>query len=106
MRHYSPVGCGPRSSRCWRHWPNLGDMPLTRLAKVMVMDRTTLTRNLKPLVDKDLIQVQQETDQRVRKIRLSEQGRQTFEQALPYWRDTQTRLVARPGAGTLVESAG
>ena len=27
-----------------------GDMPLTKLAEILVMERTTLTRNLKPLM--------------------------------------------------------
>ena len=34
-----------------------GDMPLSQLADVLVMDRTTLTRNLKLLVAKDLIHI-------------------------------------------------
>lgn len=35
-----------------------GDTPLTRLAEMLVMNRTTLTRNLKPLVGKGLICVE------------------------------------------------
>ena len=70
-----------------------GDMPLTRLAKTLVMDRTTLTRNLKPLLGKGLIRVEQEADQRVRRIRLTEDGMKVFEEALPYWQAAQTRFV-------------
>ena len=35
----------------------LGDPPLTRLAEAMVKDRTTLTRNLKPLIAKGSVRV-------------------------------------------------
>ncbi len=39
---------------------NRGDLPLSRLAEALVMDRTTLTRNLKPLVGKGLVRIDQD----------------------------------------------
>lgn len=71
----------------------LGDTPLSRLAGVLVMDRTTLTRNLKPLVDKGLIRIDHEEDQRIRIISLTDEGRIVFEEALPFWREAQSQLV-------------
>jgi DNA-binding MarR family transcriptional regulator len=70
-----------------------GGLPLTRLAEILVMDRTTLTRNLKPLVAKGLIETESESDQRVRKISLTGEGRAAFEQALPAWEAVQRRFV-------------
>ncbi len=71
----------------------LGDTPLTRLADALVMDRTTLTRNLKPLVEKRLVRIEQDEDQRVRIVSLTDEGKTVLEDALPYWREAQSRLV-------------
>ena len=70
-----------------------GDLPMTQLAEAMVMDRTTLTRNLKPLVEKDFVRVQPDADQRVRRIVLTDTGLKAFEAALPRWQEAQSRLV-------------
>ncbi|MDH3701139.1 MAG: MarR family winged helix-turn-helix transcriptional regulator [Alphaproteobacteria bacterium] len=74
-----------------------GDLPLTRLAEALVMDRTTLTRNLKPLVAQDLIRVTQEKDARVRRISLTDHGNRVLNDALPRWQDAQSRLVGTLG---------
>lgn len=74
-----------------------GDGPLTWLAEALVMDRTTLTRNLKPLLRKGLIRIEPEPDQRVRKVSLSEAGRSAFEAARPLWEHAQSRVVERLG---------
>jgi DNA-binding MarR family transcriptional regulator len=76
----------------------LGDLPLTRLADAMVMDRTTLTRNLKPLVAKGLIDIARDDDQRVRRIGLTPPGRAAFDEALPHWRNAQSRFVEGLGS--------
>jgi DNA-binding MarR family transcriptional regulator len=72
--------------------------PLTRLAEVLAMDRTTLARNLKPLESQNLITVETSTeDRRVRVIALTEQGRQTLNDALPRWRQAQTHVASLLG---------
>ena len=70
-----------------------GDAPLTQLAESLVMDRTTLTRNLKPLVRRDFIRIDPAADQRVRTVSLTADGRRVFEAALPGWRQAQARMV-------------
>ena len=74
-----------------------GDGPLTLLAETLVMDRTTLTRNLKPLVRKGLIRIDHEEDQRIRKVVLTEAGRSQFETALSHWKRTQARIRQQLG---------
>ncbi len=74
-----------------------GDLPLTQLAEALVMDRTTLTRNIKPLVEKSLIRIEPAEDQRVRRISLTKHGRQAFELALPHWQEVQSRFVESLG---------
>jgi len=76
---------------------NAGDLPLTRLAEALVMDRTTLTRNLKPLLGQGLVAVGSERDQRVRKIKLTPKGRAIFKDALVHWEAVQSKLVAGLG---------
>ena len=76
---------------------NRGELPLSRLADVLVMDRTTLTRNLKPLVQKGWIRIDHGADQRVRQISLTDDGKRVFQDALPYWQQAQTRLVESLG---------
>lgn len=75
----------------------LDNPSLTKLAGVMVMDRTTLTRNLKPLVNRDLISTGTEQDQRVRKIQLTAEGLQVLNEAMPLWQQIQGRVVDRLG---------
>ena len=70
-----------------------GDVALTRLAETLVMDRTTLTRNLKPLIARGLIRVGQEQDQRVRQIHLTDDGMKLFDRARPAWEEVQARMV-------------
>ena len=70
-----------------------GDVAVTRLAEALVMDRTTLTRNLKPLIAKGLVGVEKVEDQRVRKIHLTDHGMRIFNQARPRWEEVQARLV-------------
>jgi DNA-binding MarR family transcriptional regulator len=76
-----------------------GGTPLTRLAEALVMDRTTLTRNLKPLVRRGLICIEQEVDQRVRRVSLTRDGKHLFESARPGWEQAQSRIVESLGYG-------
>lgn len=70
-----------------------GSATITRLAQALVMDRTTLTRNLKPLVRQGLIEIEPGQDQRVRIIKLTDEGRTALIKALPLWEQAQSRVV-------------
>jgi DNA-binding MarR family transcriptional regulator len=70
-----------------------GTPPITQLAERLVMDRTTLTRNLKPLEKQGLIQVVAGEDQRLRLVSLTEPGRQALAKALPLWEQAQAQAV-------------
>jgi DNA-binding MarR family transcriptional regulator len=75
-----------------------GTAPITQLAKVLVMDRTTLTRNLKPLEKQGLVQVAPGEDQRMRLVTLTEPGQQALTKALPLWEKAQAQAVKVLGA--------
>ena len=76
-----------------------GALRLTDLAEALVMDRTTLTRNLKPLTERGLIAVGADTDRRVRRLAVSKAGAALLEDAMPLWRQAQSRLVEGLGDG-------
>ena len=70
---------------------------LTRLAELLIMDRTTLTRNLRPLESQGLIATRPGKDRRRRIITLTRKGRSTLRQALPLWEQAQDSVVKQFG---------
>ena len=68
---------------------------ITQLAQSMVMDRTTLTRNLKPLESLGWVQIVPGEDRRQRTISLTSKGQETLVKALPYWEKAQSFAVDR-----------
>jgi DNA-binding MarR family transcriptional regulator len=78
---------------------NRPDPPtMGQVATVLAMDRTTVTANLKPLVQRGLVQVvTDKTDRRSRRLVLTADGRAALEAALPLWRRTTAKLVSLLG---------
>lgn len=72
-------------------------VPLTRLADILVLDRTTLARNLKPLESQGLVITEPGEDKRVHLISMTDRGQQRMKQALPCWRQAQDAVKARMG---------
>ncbi|MGR3178906.1 MAG: MarR family winged helix-turn-helix transcriptional regulator [Candidatus Anammoxibacter sp.] len=70
---------------------------ITRLAEMLVVDRTTLTRNLKPLEKQDLIKIEPGNDSRTRIVKLTEKGCQALEKVLPLWEEAQTCVTNQLG---------
>lgn len=68
-------------------------VPLSRLARAVVMDRTTLTRNLAPLVRRGLVAESGAKDKRVRSYALTVRGKQLLTRAVPDWKDAQARIL-------------
>jgi DNA-binding MarR family transcriptional regulator len=71
----------------------LGEAPVMQLSQALVMDRTTLARNLKPCVRQGLLTVEAGTDRRRRLVRLTERGHQALARALPYWEQAQHQVI-------------
>jgi DNA-binding MarR family transcriptional regulator len=72
-----------------------GAIAISKLSKVLVMDRTTLTRNLKPLETKRLVKIVPGEDRRTRTLTLTDKGRKTLEKSLPLWRQAQSEVIER-----------
>lgn len=64
-------------------------MPMSRLAARLGVERTTLTRNLRPLEAKRYITIRSSDDQRVRSVAITERGRTAAAAAMPSWRKAQ-----------------
>jgi len=71
----------------------MGAITISRLAETMVMDRTTLTRNLKLLEKHAIIKIKPGEDRRERVVVLTEQGKASLEKALPLWEKAQSEIV-------------
>ncbi|MBS2008433.1 MAG: winged helix-turn-helix transcriptional regulator [Cyanobacteria bacterium SZAS TMP-1] len=72
-------------------------LPISELADILVMDRTTLSRNLKPLVENGYIGMKEGQDKRVRSIELTQQGKAILLKAIPIWEDLQEETMQRLG---------
>jgi DNA-binding MarR family transcriptional regulator len=68
------------------------------LAEALVADPTTLTRNLKPLLERGLLRVFEDPgDRRRRLIDLTDAGRAIVPITYPLWRKAQARVTALLG---------
>jgi DNA-binding MarR family transcriptional regulator len=76
----------------------LDEVSMQDLAFVLAMDRTTLTRNLNPLLKKGLVKVSVGSDRRARPIKITSKGKSALEKALPYWEKAQSQIVDDLGA--------
>ena len=63
-----------------------------QLAGLLLIDRTTLNRNLKPLEREGLIQSGTGKDLRVRSLTLTAAGETSLQQALPLWIEAQSAV--------------
>jgi DNA-binding MarR family transcriptional regulator len=75
-----------------------GPMAVSDVARRLYMERTTLTRNLRPLETAALVTRRAaERDARVKEISIAPAGRRKLKQARAYWRKAQARLLASFG---------
>ena len=71
----------------------LGETSIGDLADVLAIDGTTLTRNLEILVRRGLVENIVADDARVRYVRITKLGKQTYKEALPLWRKAQRQAL-------------
>jgi DNA-binding MarR family transcriptional regulator len=75
-----------------------GPVALNQLAERLCMERTTLSRNLKPLTQQSYISIAaSDTDRRIKEISITTRGRAKFKQALTLWRHAQQRIIKAYG---------
>ncbi len=66
---------------------------MTALADRLMLDRTTLARNLEPLERDALVQIVPGEDRRTRLVRLTEQGHAKLVEGFPHWQEAQAQIV-------------
>jgi DNA-binding MarR family transcriptional regulator len=66
---------------------------INELAEGLVMDRTTLTRNLKPLEREGWLKIEPGQDRRTRIVQLTSEGEAALTKALPLWKQAQNSTV-------------
>jgi len=70
---------------------------ISELADQLGMDRTTLSRNIKPLVRDGFVTLSNDHPGRTVVVALTPKGRRALDRALPMWQDAQRRLTRRFG---------
>ncbi len=74
---------------------------IAALADVLGMDRSTLTRNLGPLVEEGLVALGNEGWRRSKSLKLTEKGRLRLRAAVPLWQKAQSALRDKLGERNL-----
>ena len=75
----------------------LGPSSIARLARELVMDRSTLTRNLKPLMNLGLLRFSRGDGGKHKSVEVTIEGQAALLRSAPYWEQAQTHLVNRFG---------
>jgi DNA-binding MarR family transcriptional regulator len=65
---------------------------IASLSRMLGMDRSTLTRNLRPLEEKGLVALGPEGHHRSRTLSITSKGDQLVRKAVPLWEKTQQKL--------------
>jgi len=72
-------------------------LSITALARRLGLDRSTLGRNIRPLLKANLVAMEGGADRRAHTLALTDPGRALFEKAIPLWRDAQRHLSEKLG---------
>jgi len=74
-----------------------GPVSIGRLSELLATDRTTLTRNLRPLLDDGVIERAASGDRRRHDLVATTAGRALFKRALPLWSAAEHEVRAAMG---------
>ena len=83
-----------------------GPISIGRLSDLLTTDRTTLTRNLRPLLQDGLIERAASGDRRRHELVATAAGRALFKRALPLWTAAEQEVRAAMGARLTAELHG
>jgi DNA-binding MarR family transcriptional regulator len=81
----------------------IGEEGVGALSEVLSTDRTTLSRNVKPLMEHGWVEPCSGSDRRRRAFRITEAGRAKLDEAIPLWEEAQ-RFVAEQLGPASIES--
>lgn len=70
---------------------------MNEAAAALGMDRTTLTKNLKPMFEKGFLSLESGSDRRQKKLSITDAGRDLLERAIPLWEKVQNDVINQIG---------
>jgi DNA-binding MarR family transcriptional regulator len=91
-RHLAPTGLKISQFSLLGFIAAEGPVSIGRLAELVATDRTTLTRNLRPLLHDGLVEPAASGDRRRRAFAATAAGRSLFKRALPLWADAEQEV--------------
>jgi DNA-binding MarR family transcriptional regulator len=97
-RHLAPTGLKTTQYSILAKLDRLGPQSINALAAMMVMDRTTTTRAVRPLARDKLVAISPGADERTRIVRLTPAGEKRVKAAAARWRAAQEEFEAGYGA--------
>lgn len=91
--HLAPSGL--TSNQLAVLWPIVAmePTPMSEIARNVVMDKTTVSRNIAGLVDAGLVEVKAGDDARHRLVSTTARGRHAFTVAMPAWEAAQEEVA-------------
>jgi DNA-binding MarR family transcriptional regulator len=102
-RRLAPLGLRVTQYSLLAHLVGKPPTAIGAFAEVMGMDRTTLTRNVRPLLAAGYLELAQGGDRRTRALALTAEGKALFRRAWPLWRAAELEVRATLGAGVTAE---
>lgn len=83
-----------------------GTTTIAEVASTLAVDRTTLSRTLRPLARQGLISIDHGPDKRMRHISMTDPGRETLASALRLWADAEHSVAEELGWQELAQLLG
>lgn len=97
--HLAPLGIRVTQFSILRALDGMGMTTASQIQDVLVMDQTTVSRALKPLIRDGYISVTEGATKREKSLSLSKEGVKLYQQALVPWNDAQKAFRKNLGKG-------
>ncbi len=105
-RHLAPTGLKISQFSLLGFVAAEGPVAIGRLSELLATDRTTLTRNLRPLLTAGLIERATSGDKRRHELVATPAGRALFKRALPLWAAAEQEVRSAMGTKLTAELHG
>lgn len=96
-QHLAPTGLKISQFSLLGYIVSEGPVSIGKLSEKLATDRTTLTRNLKPLLGEGLVERASSGDKRRHDLVATAAGRALFKKALPLWAEAEQEVRAAMG---------
>ena len=96
-RHLAPTGLKISQFSLLGFVSGQGPVTIGRLSELLATDRTTLTRNLTPLLKQGLVERAESGDRRRHELVATPAGRTQFKRALPLWAAAENEVRTAMG---------